>query len=172
MDCQPPQPTMTCIQSQIDGTEYISCSTDRDGYLLEVDYTRSLLQNTLVIDGVMFATNKQTNVKKINHKQVSRVPINYKVDPEFHSDDICVVGHVLIITNSVLVSGVKTEAKEFVWNVPLTPAADINNDGIIDGEDLGIVYADWGTSVFRSDLNRDGKVDGSDLGLIIIAWTG
>jgi len=49
--------------------------------------------------------------------------------------------------------------------------ADINGSGSVDGADLGLVIADWGTASPRSDLNRDGSVDGADLGLLLAAWT-
>jgi len=49
--------------------------------------------------------------------------------------------------------------------------ADINGSGSVDGADLGLVLADWGTASPRSDLNRDGSVDGVDLGLLLAAWT-
>jgi hypothetical protein len=42
-------------------------------------------------------------------------------------------------------------------------------DGIVDGEDLGLLIAGWGQSG-PSDINRDGVTDGLDLGILIGAW--
>ena len=48
--------------------------------------------------------------------------------------------------------------------------ADINNDGMVDGNDLSFLLADWGTSLTRSDLDRDGLVTGSDFGPLLASW--
>jgi len=49
---------------------------------------------------------------------------------------------------------------------------DLNNDGIVDGADLGQLLAAWGTDDSAADLDGDGTVDGADLGLLLAAWTG
>ncbi|MFO0893600.1 MAG: LamG-like jellyroll fold domain-containing protein [Phycisphaerales bacterium] len=63
------------------------------------------------------------------------------------------------------------------WEVNLlfsTPAAesqfevDLNGDGIVDGADLGLLLANWGTPA--CDLNGDGIVDGGDLGVMLGNW--
>jgi len=46
--------------------------------------------------------------------------------------------------------------------------ADIDGNGAVDGADLGLLLAGWGSS--SPDLNSDGLVDGSDLGLLLAAW--
>jgi len=50
--------------------------------------------------------------------------------------------------------------------------ADLNNDGIVDGADLGLLLTSWGAVGAGSafDLNRDGVVDGADLGALLAAW--
>ena len=44
-------------------------------------------------------------------------------------------------------------------------------NGEVNGGDLGILFATWGTcpsaSFCRPDLDRDGKVDGGDLGALL-----
>ncbi|MCA9284507.1 MAG: hypothetical protein KDA22_04790, partial [Phycisphaerales bacterium] len=47
---------------------------------------------------------------------------------------------------------------------------DLNGDGVIDGADLGLLLAVWGTSNQDADLNGDGVVDGSDLGVLLGLW--
>jgi choice-of-anchor B domain-containing protein len=53
-----------------------------------------------------------------------------------------------------------------------TPArpADLNGDGVVDGNDLGVLLADWGTVGGPADLNGDGIVDGNDLGQLLADW--
>lgn len=54
--------------------------------------------------------------------------------------------------------------------------ADVNADGNINGEDLGLVLAAWGTVVSErydmptADINQDGQVDGVDLGVLLATW--
>lgn len=46
---------------------------------------------------------------------------------------------------------------------------DLNNDGCINGGDLGIFLLYWGTEL--ADFNGDGITNGGDLGLMVSAWT-
>jgi len=52
---------------------------------------------------------------------------------------------------------------------PSFEAADLNQDGIVDGADLGILLAAWGTSG-PGDLDGSGTVDGADLGVLLAEW--
>mgnify|MGYP000606100283 CR=1 FL=1 len=60
------------------------------------------------------------------------------------------------------------EAVRFVCPSPLS--ADLDEDGSVDGSDLGILLGAWGD--MGGDLNGDGTTDGLDLGLLLGAWTG
>ncbi|MDA0659082.1 MAG: hypothetical protein O2931_17285 [Planctomycetota bacterium] len=54
-----------------------------------------------------------------------------------------------------------------VTNNDLAPTADLNNDGLVDGADVGIVFNTWGNSPQSvADLNSDGVVDGADLATV------
>jgi polyhydroxybutyrate depolymerase len=48
--------------------------------------------------------------------------------------------------------------------------ADISGDGSIDGADLGMLLAAWGSADPASDLDGNGSVDGADLGMLLAAW--
>ena len=50
-------------------------------------------------------------------------------------------------------------------------AADLNGDGQVDAEDLGLLLVQWGVSG-NADLDGDGIVDSADLGLLLSAWGG
>lgn len=58
------------------------------------------------------------------------------------------------------------------WACP----ADVNANGVVDAEDLGLVLGTWGSAAADRydtptvDINRDGFVDGGDLGAIFGAW--
>ena len=64
--------------------------------------------------------------------------------------------------------------RRVTWTVdaPETPDPDLNGDGRVDGADLGIMLAYWGSTGTDGDLDGDGDVDGGDLGLLLVAWTG
>jgi uncharacterized protein (DUF2141 family) len=46
---------------------------------------------------------------------------------------------------------------------------DLNGDGRVDGNDLGILLASW-SNAGPGDLNGDGVVNGDDLGILLGAW--
>jgi len=47
---------------------------------------------------------------------------------------------------------------------------DLNGDGVVDGGDLGLLLANWG-SWGVGDLDGNGVVDGADLGTLLSAWS-
>jgi len=46
---------------------------------------------------------------------------------------------------------------------------DFNDDGVIDGDDLGTLLGQWGGDG-SADFNKDGIVDGDDLGTLLGQW--
>jgi hypothetical protein len=56
---------------------------------------------------------------------------------------------------------------------PSAPAcpSDLNQDGVINGADLGLLLGSWGACPgCAADLNADGIVNGADLGLLLGSW--
>lgn len=50
--------------------------------------------------------------------------------------------------------------------------ADINEDGIVNSADLGLLIGAWGTcDGCREDISGDGFVNAIDIGLLIASWT-
>jgi hypothetical protein len=49
---------------------------------------------------------------------------------------------------------------------------DLNADGLVNGIDLGLLLAAWGTDDATADLDGDLIVNGPDLGLLLADWTG
>jgi trimeric autotransporter adhesin len=55
---------------------------------------------------------------------------------------------------------------------PASVAGDIDEDGDIDGADLGLLLSAWGPCPdCPADLNDDGEVNGADLGTLLSAWS-
>ena len=54
--------------------------------------------------------------------------------------------------------------------------SDLNNDGMVNGADLGVLLGAWGSIVSTNpcqhspDLNGDGAVNGADLGILLGSW--
>lgn len=51
---------------------------------------------------------------------------------------------------------------------PSCAPGDFNCDGCVDGGDLGVLLAAWGTP--GGDLSGDGSTDGADLGIFLSLW--
>ena len=48
---------------------------------------------------------------------------------------------------------------------------DIDENGVVDGGDMGLLLAEWGIcSPCQADFSGDGIVNGADLGLLLGAW--
>lgn len=47
---------------------------------------------------------------------------------------------------------------------------DFNNDGVVDGVDMGMLLSQWGTKNSDYDLNKDGVVDAADLTILQSSW--
>jgi hypothetical protein len=48
---------------------------------------------------------------------------------------------------------------------------DLNGDGRVDGEDVGLFLAFWDANGGEADFNGDGIVDGADFGILLLNWT-
>src|SRR5690606_22219624 len=74
--------------------------------------------------------------------------------------------------NPLVEGGLQTSSRlELVVKVGDTPLpGDLNDDGVVDRADLGILLAQWGVTG-SGDLHGDSIVDGSDLGLLLGAWS-
>lgn len=56
--------------------------------------------------------------------------------------------------------------------IPFVPA-DLNQDGLVNSADLGIMLSPWGRGPSAAELNDHGDVvNSSDIGLLLSAWTG
>ena len=62
-------------------------------------------------------------------------------------------------------------AKFFTEPGPPPVTGDLNGDGVVNGDDLGILLGAWGQTTGPADLNGDGVVDGNDLGELLANWT-
>ena len=47
---------------------------------------------------------------------------------------------------------------------------DLTGDGLVAGDDIGLLLALWGSADPNGDFNEDGLVSGGDLGLLLSGW--
>jgi len=70
--------------------------------------------------------------------------------------------------------GIYAIARQLVEPTAVPCPADLNNDRVVDGNDLGLLLAAWGacppSGACPADFNNDGAVDGVDLGILLAAW--
>lgn len=97
----------------------------------------------------------------------------YLVQLEVYSTDPAIAASESIWL--VLNAGASEEEHEAAYAAareivdPEDCAADLNADLAVDGNDLGLLLAEWGQPG-AADLNADGIVDGNDLGQLLAAW--
>ena len=85
-----------------------------------------------------------------------------------NSDGIVDYGQIL----DGSLSDVNDDGVPDACQAPCVPA-DLNNDGSVDGSDLGALLSDWGPTAgegTRADINGDGIVTGADLGALLANW--
>ena len=60
------------------------------------------------------------------------------------------------------------------WWIPESSGdipGDLNGDGEVDGADVGLLLALFGSDDPSADLNADGVVNGADMGLMLANWS-
>jgi hypothetical protein len=67
--------------------------------------------------------------------------------------------------------GGKLTASFIEFDVEFSVDADLTDDGLVDGADLGLLLSAWNTSDPDADFSGDGIVDGADLGILLSEWT-
>ena len=74
-----------------------------------------------------------------------------------------------IYARSTTINGTVDDPSSIVIVEETPPCpADLTGDGEVNGADLGLMIAFWGTP--GGDLTEDGITNGADLGLLIAAW--
>ena len=56
-------------------------------------------------------------------------------------------------------------------NAPVVNPADLTGDDLIDGSDLALVLAHWGSDEASVDINDDGTINAEDIAFVLASWT-
>jgi len=66
-------------------------------------------------------------------------------------------------------------ADDVAMAVTIVEPGDLNGDGLVDAADAGIMFGNWGSTVFGyfdGNLNGDEYIDAADAGIMFANWTG
>ena len=102
----------------------------------------------------------------------SELPLSFWVtewSADCNNDSIVDYGQIL--TGQLADSN--TNGVPDICEQPRCQDADITNNQIIDGADLGALLAFWGPVnpvLPQADVNRDGQVNGADIGILLSYW--
>ena len=102
----------------------------------------------------------------------SELPLSFWVtewSADCNNDNIVDYGQIL--TGQLADSN--TNGIPDICEQPQCQDADITNNHIIDGADLGALLAFWGPVnpvLPQADVNRDGQVNGADIGILLSYW--
>ena len=102
----------------------------------------------------------------------------YLLDEITEPTTIALIYGGIVSTGQAILSSGETYASNLLFKVTLHPIpgceGDINDDGRVDGADLGELLAYWGLvkgpAAEAADLNHDGTVDGADLTILLGNW--
>jgi hypothetical protein len=90
-------------------------------------------------------------------------------DADCNNDNIVDYGQIL----DGQLTDANTNGIPDICEGPTCHDIDLNLNGIVDGADLGVLLAFWGTvspAFPRADINGDGLVNGADLGIVLAFW--
>ena len=169
-DCPPPLEPMprevqrTDLEWHLHAHQETATRTVDSQYVVTIDPTTMLLEGAGVVE---MTNNRPISYSRIAYRSTFTPPYPWRLTGA-SSGETCVEDNtvVLLISESP-VRPSETAVVAFYYSADLAHAADVNRDGLVNGEDLGLLMVDFGTSAPRSDLNQDGTVDGTDLGLLL-----
>jgi hypothetical protein len=98
-------------------------------------------------------------------------PVSFIIEWDADCNNDSIVDYGQILTGQLADSN--TNGVPDICEQPQCRDADITNNQIIDGADLGAMLAFWGPVnpvLPQADINRDGEVNGADLSLLLSFW--
>jgi len=173
--CRPPMVSFDVHRLELEnGYLHTTGGVARETRVIEVDYidNRRIVTNLFDSQGTVTLTNQTPQARRIKYRHYVTVPKGEYTITQHDADyEVCADnGQVVFYTDAVLASGVPF-TKDWVYTVEIQVWGDLNNDGNINGFDLGSLFIQWGMDG-AADFNTDGIVDAEDLGILLTNWTG
>tara|TARA_Y100001937_G_scaffold117167_1_gene170107 strand:+ start:129 stop:722 length:594 start_codon:yes stop_codon:yes gene_type:complete len=148
-----------------------------DTRVIEVDYidNRRIITNLLDSQGTVTLTNTTNDsnlARRVKYRHRVSVPLgDYTITQHETDYEVCAHdGEVIFYTDAMIANGA-SYTRDWIYTVEIQVWGDLNDDGYIDGYDLGMLFIQWGMDGV-ADFNSDGIVDAQDLGILLANWTG
>ena len=176
--CRPPLVSFDVHRLELkNGYLHTTGGVARETRVIEVDYidNRRIVtdlfdsQGTVTLTNVVNADNLSRRIKYRHHVPVPRG--EYTISQHDTDYEVCVDGGTVIFYTDVVLANGASHTRDWMYTVEIQRYGDFNNDGYIDGSDLGMLFAGWGMDG-ETDFNGDGTTDGVDLGVLLENWTG
>lgn len=172
-DCPPPLVVFEIDRSTRDGiTTSIGweVTPTRQVYVKYLD-NRSSYVDRLWLSGEANLTNWRDEAAVVRYRhRVLFDPWLYGRPSDLSA--VCVEGGVVTGFWEVRLDPGQSATIDVSWSVDLFDRADLNRDGRVDASDMGIFFTYFGTEEPIADLDESGIVNGFDLGLLFSRWTG
>ena len=174
--CRPPLESFGVHRLELEN-EYLHTTGGmaNETRVVEVDYydNRRIVTDLFDSQGTVTLTNVAIhNNRVIKYRHRVNIPHgDYTITQHDTDYEVCAHdGEVIFYTDEVVASGA-SHTQDWVYTVEIQVWGDLNDDGDIDGYDLGMMFSQWGMDG-TADFNTDGIVDAEDLGILLTNWTG
>ena len=172
--CRPPLTTFGVHREELkDGWSHTTGGLVNQTRMLELDYfdNRRVDQFEFHSQGWVDLTTISEEDRRIKYRH--KVEINfgdYTISQDSTEYEVCASdGEVIFYCERVVPAG-ETERVEWSYTVEIDPFGDLNDDGCINGYDLGLLFTEWQMEESPADFNQDGIVNPADLGILLANW--
>ena len=176
--CRPPLVSFGVHRLELEnGYLHTTGGFANDTRVIEVDYidNRRIVTNLFDSQGTVTLTNVTNDnnlARRVKYRHRVDVPRgDYTITQHDTDYEVCAHdGEVIFYTDAVIANGA-SYTRDWIYTVEIQVWGDLNDDGDIDGYDLGMMFSQWGMDGV-ADFNSDGIVDAEDLGILLTNWTG
>lgn len=171
--CRPPLTSFDTHRLELeDGWLHTTGGVATETRVVEVDYIDNRRIATTHFESQGSVTlSSMTSRRIIRYRHEVTLPHgDYHVSiqsPTPHYEVCAQDGEVVLFLEQVISSD-NPQTFDWHYTVTIELLGDLNNDGVIGGYDMGLLFAAWGTP--DADLNNDGITDSIDLGILLENW--
>lgn len=173
MDCPAIVHNMDTVHADWDGIRYVTSTTKEENQgtrFVEANYSREVTTTGIYVDGTAAFTGRVFPYTMMRFRHSTPVPEG--MVPMIYDEHLCYDPRTrkIIATYEAQATYGHTVELSISWEADIYRQEDLNQDGRVDGADLGLLTGDWGSAGTTSDINADGIVDGKDLGMLLMQW--
>ena len=176
--CRPPMVSFGVHRLELEnGYTHSTGGFANDTRVIEINYidNRKIVTNLFDSQGEVTLTNTPTQntiARNVKYRHKVDIPYgDYTITQHATDYEVCAhSGEVVFFTEAPIANGASYTI-DWVYSVEIELWGDLNNDGDIDGYDLGMMFSQWGMDG-EADFNSDGIINSQDLGILLTNWTG